>query len=304
MPIMPGELGRAGYRTGFYGKWHIGFLQQEALPGNKGIEDARVFVRGSVNHKTSMSNGRGEATCSSAAGINGVMSSIRTDNDHSFIFDHTVTINHTDYASGPNAGYHALINPSMRPTPRCDTCTEGDNKWGNTLNSNFDDTQHLSSYIRDLAIARIKTHDLADTSAPLALFLMWSGPHLPHEPEGIVTAAQMEAAHCAQEQADGHLCSGDQYYTQRRFVRRQFKDSGYEWTDDETCMSPRADNFHSSYQAMMSEISLHIGKIKAELVARTDSNGVTMWDSTLMVMQSDNGGIPDYNYPMRGVRSS
>eukprot|EP00966_Prymnesium_polylepis_P064530 1496281-Prymnesium_polylepis.1 len=155
MPILPAELDKAGYRTGFYGKWHMGFTQEEALPGNKGIEEARIYVHGNIDHKT----GR------SGVGKNCHLDSL------SWIFDHTSTTGYSDIYSGSNSGYNYFMNASNRPSPRCNTCSEGDSHWGVS-----DQIQHYGSYIRDVAISRIKTHD-PDGGRPLALFLMWSGPH-------------------------------------------------------------------------------------------------------------------------------
>jgi arylsulfatase A-like enzyme len=316
MKLLPSELDRAGYEVGFYGKWHMGFMQEEALPGNKGIRDARVFVRGSVNHAGHHSNGRGSGECTVEPG-NGVLADYEIDNQKRFIFDHTVTKDYKDTYNGDGAGYQFLSNGANRPSPRCDTCTEGDDGW------NEHATQHLGSYVRDLAIARIMTHNVDNKNKPLALFLAWSGPHTPHTPEGLITSTQVEDAHCAQERQNyqSETCNGDEYFVKNRYARRQFNGSGY---TARTGCSPVLENsiYHSHYQAMVAEISLYLGKIKNALV---DAN---MWNDTLMVYQSvkdphcpplstsaigvtrlashasqDNGGKPYYNYPMRFAKA-
>eukprot|EP00966_Prymnesium_polylepis_P275356 6361871-Prymnesium_polylepis.1 len=73
MRLLPAELSRAGYNVGMYGKWHLGFMQEEALPGNKGIQDARVFLHGSVNHEGHHhhSNAIGISTCAHSIGGRG-----------------------------------------------------------------------------------------------------------------------------------------------------------------------------------------------------------------------------------------
>jgi arylsulfatase A-like enzyme len=327
MKLLPSELDRAGYKVGVFGKWHLGFLQEEALPGNKGIEHARVFMAGSVDHQGHYSNGRGYNDCPIESGARR-LSHVDAGDVKGYLFDHTVTNGYKDHFNGADAGYQFLTNPANRPTQRCATCSEGDGKWGES----GADTQHLGSYMRDLAIERIANHDFENKDSPLALFLTWSGPHLPHTPEGLVTSAQVEAAHCAQEIADGNSCSGDQYFSQQRFAQRQFSGSGFTARSGPDCEidnpNPFTNYAHSSYQAMVAEISLYIGKIKEALVAKTDSTTATMWDETLMVYQSDNGGTPTYvrphsdsnhprvfwlslclsacsqNYPMRGVRDA
>lgn len=284
MKLLPAELERAGYSTGFFGKWHLGFMHEEALPGNKGIRDARVFVRGSVNHEGHHSNGRGDAACAFDSGGVDTLSSLHGGGNHSHIFDHTVTTDYKDTYNGPGAGYHFLTNEANRPSPRCNTCTEGDLGWGQSRDGDQYDTQHLGSYVRDLAIARIMNHDMTNKDRPLALFLTWSGPHLPHIPEGLVTPSQVEAAHCEQEVDDGYACTGDEYFSEQRFARRQFKDSGY--TARSGCIITRPGYDHASYTAMNSEISQYMAKIKAALVAKTDSTANSMWNDTLFVYQS------------------
>lgn len=288
MKLLPTELDRAGYSVGMYGKYHLGFMQEEALPGNKGIEDARVFLRGSVNHEGHHSNGRGDGTCTISPGA-GVLSSLHGGGSHSHIFDHTVTTNYKDHYNDAGAGYQFLTNPANRPSPRCGNCTEGDDEWGQSIKNDHGMTQHLGSMVRDLAIARIMNHDFENKDKPLALFLTWSGPHLPHTPEGLVSSATVEAAHCAQEILDGNACSGDQYFSQQRYAQRQFKDTAY--TARSGCPIPNSNYYHSQYEAMVAEISLYLGKIKEALVAKTDASTATMWDETLMIFQSDNGGV-------------
>ena len=261
------------------------------------MKDARVFVRGSVNHEGHHSHEIGVGDCKIEPG-GGILNALHGGGSHSHIFDHTVTKDYQDTYNGPGAGYQFLIDSANRPSPRCATCTEGDDEWGQLLDGDHSDTQHLGSYVRDLAIALIRNHDFENADSPLALFLSWSGPHSPHTPEGLVTAAQVENAHCAQEVEDGNQCTGDQYFSQNRYAARQFKDSGH--TARTGCHITQQDYYHSAYQAMQAEISLYMGKIRDELVASVDSTGVSAWSSTLFIYQTDNGGIPSYNYPMRG----
>ena len=289
VPTLADELGRAGYKTVMLGKWHMGFYQGSALPGRRGVQEGEVYFAGANHHGTHTAHDGSVGTHTDES-----IRDVSTDGGKSYsaIFDHSLIRRGVD----EQGGYAYFTDPANRPSP-------SRHSWeaSKAFSGPGGRPQHWGSLARDRAIEYIDRHDNDDKASPLFLYMPWSMPHKPHTPERADSVARMHELQCEDDADFGwHRCDPrtDDYYRKCLYVLRAFPGCETCRLACEAAGGAAAD--YAMYQAMIHELDGHVGAIIDRLKSKLDAGGTSMWDETLMIWQSDNGGMPQVNFPLQG----
>ena len=292
------NLKSAGYKTALYGKWHVGYYQNEARPGSRGVDESLHFFRGAVIHDTMCSSkvnhcrhfyekGDGWAVLNQTGAYG---DATRVD-----IYDIQQTVDGVD--SG--VGYQYLVDHGLQ-----EASAGGRGVFSDLL-------------YKERAVSLIQHHDFGQ--APLLLFLAWAGPHSPHQVYNLTQAgAAVDAARCQQlsDESPGSQeaaeCSGDYFYRTCAWIKAgQFYQACAAHPQDclwARCNQTAYDNYghtrsyasrhggHRLYDTQTHELDGWIGEVHQAIRDR----GV--WNTTITVLQSDNGGGSPWmmNQPLRG----
>eukprot|EP00966_Prymnesium_polylepis_P033889 788127-Prymnesium_polylepis.1 len=322
------SLKKSGYKTALFGKYHIvgrsairthtpsahptpahticanrvdvqGFYQEEALPGRRGVDEGLQFYRGSIVHNRMCSGhgsacrtfhyqeqnaGRRSLTTRSNASRRSLAAYAELD-----IYDVQQTVAGVDY----NAGLQFLRDNQAEPSAIGGTGVFADQLY------------------KERAVTLIEGHDF--DAKPLFVYLSWAGPHLPHQTYDLKkSGATVDDARCAQLKAErpqsveASECTGDYFYRQCAWISTgQVHQECLQNANDcqiSECIAAdpaRADaerGNHRTYEAQTHEMDIWIGEVHDAVRSR----GV--WNSTLSIWQSDNGGNNQWmmNMPLRG----